>query len=110
MIEFLRYFLSLSHSVPQITEEPHSLENVILGKSAEFVVKVNGSHLTYAWYHQATKQLLPTEKRVSVGNTQILHIDKVESSNEGYYVCTISNPTGGSVETSPAQLQLTTSM
>ena len=39
-----------------------------------------------------------------IGNTQILRIEKVESSNEGYYVCTISNPTGGTVETSPARL------
>ena len=100
--------LSLSLSVPQITEEPHSLEDAILGEPAQFVVKANGSHLTYTWYRQTTKQLLPNEKRVSVGNTQILQINKVELSDEGYYVCTICNPTGGSVETKPARL--TTSM
>ena len=60
--------------------------------------------LTYTWYHQATKQLLPNDKRVIVGNTQILRIKKVESSNEGYYVCIISNPTGGTVETTPVRL------
>ena len=53
--------------------------------------------------------LLPNDERVSVGNTQILHICKVESSDEGYYVCTISNPTGGSVESNPAELRLATS-
>ena len=88
--------------------EPHSLENVTPGKPAEFVVKAIGKNLTYTWYRQTAKQLLPSEKRVFVGNTQFLRIDKVESSDEGYYVCTISNPTGGTVEMKPAQL--TTSM
>ena len=106
MIEFLWYFhpLSLSLSVPQITEEPKSLQNVTPGKLAEFVVKAIGKNLTYTWHHQTAEQLLPNDKRVVVGNTQILRIDKVESSDEGYYVCTISNPTGGTVETKPAQL------
>ena len=96
------------YSVPQITEEPDSLENVTPGKPAEFVVEAIGKNLTYTWHRQTAKQLLPSDKRVSVGNTQILRIDKVESNDEGYYVCTISNPTGGSVETKP--VQLTTSM
>ena len=94
--------------MPQITVEPHSQENVAPGKPAEFVVQAIGSHLTYTWYRQTTKQLLPNEKRVSVGNTQILHINKVMSSNEGYYYCVVCNSTGGKVETNPAQL--TTSM
>ena len=116
MVEFLWYFHSLSLSlslspslsVPQITEEPHSLENVAPGKPAEFVVKAIGKNLTYTWHRQSAKQLLPNDKRVIVGNAQILRIDKVKSSNEGYYVCTICNPTGGTVETNP--VQLTTSM
>ena len=105
----LSLFLSLLYSVPQITEEPKSLRNVAPGKPAEFVVKAIGENLTYTWHHQTAKQLLPKDKGVFVGNTQILHIDKVESSDEGYYVCTISNPTGGSVETNPAELRLATS-
>ena len=100
------YILSLS--VPQITEEPDSLENVTPEKPAEFVVKAIGKNLTYTWHRQTTEQLLQSEKRVFVGNTQILHIDKVESNDEGYYVCTICNTTGGIVETKP--VQLTTSM
>ena len=106
--QWLKFILSLLHSVPQITEEPDSLENVTPGKPAEFVVKAVGKNLTYTWHRQTAEQLLPSEKRVIVGNTQILHIDEVESSDEGYYICTISNPTGGSVETKPARL--TTSM
>ena len=102
------YFHSLSLSVPQITEEPDSQENVIPRKPAEFAVKAIGKNLTYTWHRQAAEQSLPSDKKVLVGNTQILRIDKVESDNEGYYVCTICNPTGGSVETKPAQL--TTSM
>ena len=98
------------YSVPQITEEPDRLENVAPGKTAEFVAKAVGKDLNYTWYRQGTKELLPNDKRVIVGNTLILRVEKVETSNEGYYVCIISNPTGGSVETSPAQLQLTTSM
>ena len=101
---WIQYSLSLLYLVPQITEEPDSLENVTPGKPAEFVAKAIGKNLTYTWHHQTAKHLLPNDKRVFVGNTQILHIDKVESSDEGYYVCTICNPTGGSVETNPAQL------
>ena len=117
MIEFLIMFslslslsvclsvcLSLLYSVPQITEEPDSLQNATPGKPAEFVVEAIGKNLTYTWHCQTAKRLLPSDKRVSVGNTEILRIDKVESNDEGYYVCTISNPTGGSVETKPAQL------
>ena len=100
--------LSLLYIVPQITEKPDSLENATPGKPAEFVVKAIGKQLTYTWHRQTAKLLLQSEKRVFVGNTQILHIDKVDSSSEGYYVCTICNPTGGSVETKPTQL--TTSM
>ena len=100
--------LSLVYSVPQITEEPDSLENATPGNPAEFVIKAIGKNLTYTWHRQTAKQVLPNDKRVFVGNAQILYIDKVESSDEGYYVCTISNPTGGSVETIP--VQLTTSM
>ena len=99
---FLYLFLSLS--VPQITEGPESLENVVPGQPAEFVVKAIGKNLTYTWHRQTAKQLLPSDKRVPVGNTQILRIDNVELNDEGYYVCTICNPTGGSVETKPAQL------
>ena len=103
---FLYLFLSLS--VPQITEEPDSLENATPGKPAVFVVKATGKNLTYTWHRQTAKQLLPSDKRVLVGNTQILRFDKVESNDEGYYVCTICNPTGGSVETQPAHLVTST--
>ena len=98
--------LCVLFSVPLITKEPatDSLKNTASGKPAEFVVKAIGKNLTYTWHRQTAKQLLPDEKRVVVGITQILHIDKVEPSDEGYYVCTICNTTGGSVETNPAQL------
>ena len=101
-------FLSALYAVPQITEEPNSLENVLPGKPAEFIVKTTGNNLTYSWHRQAAKQLSPNDKREVVGNDAFLRIDKVDPSDEGYYVCTICNATGGSVETKPAQL--TTSM
>ena len=84
------------------------MDNVAPGSSAKFVVTANGKNLSYIWHRQTSKQLLPNDERVVVGNIQILCIDKVESKDEGYYVCTISNPTGGTVETNPARL--TTSM
>ena len=97
--------LSLLYSVPQIVEEPDSLENVAPRNPAELVVKVDRRYLTCPWHRQDTRDFFTNDKR---GDTQILRIDKVESIDEGYYVCTISNPTGGSVETTP--VQLTTSM
>ena len=101
-------FLSTLYAVPQITEEPNSLENVSPRKHAEFVVKAIGNNLTYSWHHQPAKQLSPNDRREVVGNDAILHIDKVESSDEGYYVCTICNTSGGSVETKPVQLTTST--
>ena len=80
------------------------MENAVPGKPAKFVVKAIGKNLTYTWHRQTSKS---DEKRVFMENTQILHIDKVEASDEGYYVCTICNTTG-TVETKPARL--TTSM
>ena len=60
MVEFLWYSLSLTllYSVPQITEEPDSLE-----KPVEFVVKAIGKNLTYTWHCQTAEQLLPYDKR-----------------------------------------------
>ena len=107
-ILFLSFSLSLSlslsllYSVPQIVEEPDSLENVAPRNPAELVVKVDRRYLTCTWHRQDTRDFFTND------DTQILRIDKVESIDEGYYVCTISNPTGGSVETTP--VQLTTSM
>ena len=101
------FLLSFRYSVPQIIEQPGSLVNTAPGKTAEFVVNPIGQDLTYTWHRQTAKQLLLNEKndkRVVVGDTQILRIDKVEPSDEGYYVCTICNTTGGSVETNPVQL------
>ena len=99
-------WLCFTYTVPKITEEPKSLPNVAPGKLAEFYAKATGMNLTYTWHHHTAKQPLPSDKRV-VGNTQTLHIAKVEPVDEGYYVCTITNPTGGRVETNP--IQLTTS-
>ena len=75
---------------------------------AEFAVKAVGMNLTYTWHRQTAKQSLPNRKRVVVGNTQILRIDEVEPSDDGYYVCTICNPTGGTVETTSAHLTTST--
>ena len=99
---FLSLFLFCS--VPQITEEPESLEKVAPGKPAEFVVKAIGKNLKYTWHRQTAKQLSPNDKAVFVSDAEILCIDEVDSSDEGYYICTISNPTGGSVKTNPVQL------
>ena len=101
-------FLSALYAVPQLTEEPNSLENTSPGKSAEFAVKTIGNNLTYTWNRQPAKQLSPNDKREVVGNDATLHIDKVESSDEGYYVCTICNTSGGSVETKSVQLTTST--
>ena len=88
-------------------QQPSSQENVTPESNVEFVVKATGMNLSYTWYHQASEHALPSEKKV-VGNNQTLHIDKVKSDDEGYYACTIGNPTGGTIESNPAQL--TTSM
>ena len=93
--------------VPQITDEPDSLENAVPGKPAEFAVKAIGKNLTYTWHRQTAKQLL-NEKRVLIRDTQILRIDEVEPCDEGYYVCTISNATDGTVETNLAHLTTST--
>ena len=82
-------------------QEPSSQENVTPGKNVQFVVEATGMNLSYTWYHQTSKH---TSGKKVVGNNQTLHIDKVKSDDEGYYTCTIRNPTGGTVETNSAQL------
>ena len=107
-IAFFPLSLPFWYSVPQITEQPDSLANTTPGKPADFFVKADGKHLSYTWHRQTVKQLLPSEQRVFVRSTHVLHIDKVEPSDEGYYVCTICNATDGSVETNPVQLTTST--
>ena len=69
----------------------------------KFVVQATGRGLSYTWHHQTSKDA----SKVKVGeNDPTLRIDKVKSADEGYYTCTISNPTGGTVETPPAQLSM----
>ena len=36
----------------------------------------------------------------------MLTVKNVQTSDEGLYVCKITNPTGGSVETQPAKLSI----
>ena len=84
------------------------MENACQGNPADFVVKTSGNDLTYTWHRQPAKLLSPNDKRVVVGNDTFLRINKVESSDEGYYVCTIRNTSGGSVETKPVQLTTST--
>ena len=84
------------------------MKNTCPGKPANFVVKISGNNLTYTWHRQPAKLLSPNDKRVVVGNNATLHIDKVESSDEGYYVCSICNASGGSVETKVVRLTAST--
>ena len=100
--------LSAIYKVPQIKEEPDDIANACPGKPADFVVKTSGNNLTYTWHRQTAKLLSPNDKTVVVGNDAFLRIEKVESSDEGYYVCTICNTSGGSVETKPVQLTTST--
>ena len=88
-------------------QEPSSQENMTPGSNVEFGVTATGMNLSYVWHHQTSKHPLSSEKKI-VGNHQILRINKVKSSDEGYYACTISNTIGVTVESNPAQL--TTSM
>ena len=77
------------------------MENIASGQSAVFSVKASGTDVKYSWYHQkiAGKTML-SEK------TSTLTIENVQLSHEGDYLCKITNPTGGFVETKPAQLIL----
>ena len=94
-----------SVQIPQIKKQPSHEEDVTPGENVQFVVEATGMNLSYTWHHQTSKDT----SKVKVGESNpTLHIDKVKSHDEGYYTCTISNPTGGTVETNPAQL--TTSM
>ena len=69
----------------------------------EFVVEATGMNLSYTWHHQTSRHA--SKKKVG-GNSETLHIQNLQPDDEGYYTCTISNPTGGNVETEPAQLTL----
>ena len=90
-----------SVQIPHIKKQPSNEEDVTPGENVQFVVEATGMNLSYTWHHQTAKDA----SKVKVGeNNPTLRIDKVKSDDEGYYTCTISNPTGGTVETNPAQL------
>lgn len=70
----------------------------------EFVVEAAGMNLSYTWHHQTSRYAHSKEK--VGGNNETLHIQNLQSDDEGYYTCTITDPSGGNVETRPAQLTL----
>ena len=85
--------------------QPKLQKNVPPGKHVKFSVVADGKDLTYSWYHNDVP--LVSNGRVKIiqhADASILQIEDVQPSDEGYYVCKISNPTGGSVKTEPAQL------
>ena len=86
--------------------QPKSQKNVPQGKRAKFSVLADGSNLSYLWYHNDVP--LVSNGRVKIiqhTDASILQIEDVQpSDDEGYYVCKISNPMGGSMKTEPAQL------
>ena len=86
-------------------QEPSSQESITPGENVQFVVKAAGMNLFYTWHHQTSKR---TSQKNVVGNDPTLYIDKVKPDDEGFYTCTISNTTGGTVETNPAQLTTST--
>ena len=86
--------------------QPKSQKNVPQGKRAKVSVVADGRNLSYSWYHDDVP--LVSNGRVKIiqqTDASILQIEDVQpSDDEGYYVCKISNSTGGSVKTEPAQL------
>ena len=84
-------------------KQPSNLDNVSPGEDVEFIVEADGKDLSYEWHHQTTERISGVG-----GNNLTLRINNVKFNDEGDYVCTISNRTGGTVKTNPARL--TTSM
>ena len=86
--------------------QPKVQKNIHPGKHVNFSVVADGKDLTYSWYHNDVP-LVSTDRVKIIQHTDasILQIEDVQpSDDEGYYVCKISNPTGGSMKTEPAQL------
>ena len=86
--------------------QPKFQKNVSPGKRVKFSVMADGKDLTYLWYHNDVP--LVSNGRVKIiqhTGVSTLQIENVQPrDDEGYYVCEISYPTGGSVKTERAQL------
>ena len=87
--------------------QPKSQINVLQGKHVKFSVVADGKDLTYLWYHDHVPLVSNGRVKISqrTDSCSILQIENVQpNDDDGYYVCEISNPAGGSVKTESAQL------
>ena len=86
--------------------QPQKLTDIQPGESAKLSVQADGINLSYCWYRN--DEPIVNSDRVQITSdrsTSTLKIKNVQtSSDDGSYVCKITNPTGGSVETHPAKL------
>ena len=85
-------------------EQPQDL-NTNLGQDARVYVRLAiGAYLKYQWLLQSGEPL-PENERFCGGESDTLQIKNVEQTDEGSYICKITNPTSNrSVFTSPVSL------
>ncbi|XP_033099809.1 kin of IRRE-like protein 2 [Anneissia japonica] len=104
----------------EFREEPKSAV-VNAGEDEPFICTVSGmlDQHQFAWYKENTQltqreyiitstlgseRLLVTQLETSLGNTSILTVNDVVSSDSGAYTCAILNPSGRYLRSEPAQL------
>ncbi|XP_033118867.1 titin-like [Anneissia japonica] len=103
----------------EFREEPKSAV-VTAGEDKPFVCAVSGmlDQHQFAWYKGNTQlthgeyitstpgneRLLVTQLETSLGNTSILTVNDVVSSDSGAYTCAIFNPSGRYLRSEPAKL------
>ena len=95
-----------SNAATIVIQEPEPQLNVPPGSSISFCVEAKGTSLEYSWLYKSTPREDDHFSRLNGENKPTLQISNVQPSNEGYYLCKISNSIGECVETNPIQLTL----
>ena len=88
--------------------QPQKQTDIHPGASATFSVQADGMNLSYCWHRN--DEPIVSGNRVQItgdDSTSTLKVKNVQASSDvGLYTCKITNPTGGSVETQPAEVTI----
>ncbi len=92
------------HTAPIITDQPTNQTDIAMGLDATFTVVADGENLAYQWQYGGV-DIMDITDMYSGTNTSTLTVITVGASDEGVYVCNVSNE-NGTVTTDPAFLSV----
>ena len=81
------------HTAPVITDQPTNQTDIAMCLDATFTVVAAGENLTYQWQYGGV-DIMDITDMYSGTNTADLTVITVDASDEGAYVCNVSNENG----------------